>query len=240
MSPTREELQGRIAEHGYWRITSRPLHKPRDLVDLPRAKEILSGAAVDLVGWDYPHIPTVDTDRQRRLRSIGDECVEGLTDNGWYKEIVRLYRTGHFYHVMAFWEDWVDEWPEPGTLKGIPPDQCLDWVSAGRTVTELFLFLKNLTLALYPDGASVTLKMEGVLNRQLLTIDPGRMPLRDSYECLKRSLEWGPIAIEPGRLLESPLDLAADWTLRIYRAFNWDSVPIEAIKDNQRALLKRR
>ena len=76
-------------------------------------------------------------------------------------------------------------------------------------------------------------------DRALVSLDPGRMPLRDSYRCETDVLKIGPRLISPGEVQERALDVAAEVVLEIYHAFNWDSVSLDRINEEQQGLLKR-
>lgn len=244
-SPERAEVLDKIKGRGHWRLTLFPPHSPQPVIALSEGKRLLSASAVDLTGWDYPHIPTINNDSQRALYSVGNEFVEGVTDFQKYKEILRLYETGLVAHVAAFWEDWIAEepWIAPtDPIRNTPPGSVLDFLSVNLKVTEMLMFAKNLVAGgPYSEGIALRLELRGVKGRHLGTLDRSRMPLRDIYACEAGALIYGPILLTVAQSTEAVhLEIATGLILKIYRAFNWDSVDEGRIKDDQQMLLQRR
>ena len=97
------ELADTIKSRGFWRVTVRPSRfDPNHIDDYNRLFAVVRDSAVELRGWDCPHIDTQNPPR-RENAWVGQET-------GWehYRELWRLYRSGQFLFLGGYEEDWRD------------------------------------------------------------------------------------------------------------------------------------
>ena len=105
------ELADTIKSRGFWRVTVRPSRfDPNHIDDYNRLFAVVRDSAVELRGWDCPHIDTQNPPRRENVW-VGQET-------GWehYRELWRLYRSGQFLFLGGYEEDWRDHsglWPHP-------------------------------------------------------------------------------------------------------------------------------
>ena len=105
------DLADTIKSRGFWRVTVRPSRfDPNHIDDYNRLFAVVRDSAVELRGWDCPHIDTQNPPR-RENAWVGQET-------GWehYRELWRLYRSGQFLFLGGYEEDWRDHsglWPHP-------------------------------------------------------------------------------------------------------------------------------
>ena len=227
------DLLERIRSRGYWdiRVTPSEFHAERlpRLADLERA---FREAHVQLRGWDYPHNPKDGTTR-------GPDYIEGMIDWTHYLEFWRLYKSGQFVHLFGMREDWYKE----GGLSGlnIEPGTILSLGSTLYTMTEIFLFASRLTEA-FPLGPNVDirLRLHGLSNRQLDTMDPGRIPLDEFRRASASTREFARgLSVPAGELIARANEFAVDQTLALYEVFNWDPAR-QSVVEEQRKFLERR
>ncbi len=232
----RGQLLQTIKSRGYWLINLRPLVNQQ--LQLSQCKEVIEKSAVELRGWDYPHIPRRSGDDTNL--TPGNDFYEGWIDWGAHKEIWRMHQSGQFIHYRAMEEDWFQEDDWHGDLKQINPGTVLSIISAVYFLTEVFEFLSRLIReGLYKEGIEVHIQLHTGSGRKLAVFDPMRAPLFRDYTTGADIVEFPSKTYKSDELKESK-EQALSVALYIFQRFGWDNPPIETIKNDQEKLLNRR
>jgi hypothetical protein len=241
--PNFSDTLAKVKKYGYWRVVLHPTGAPRELIPtLPKARQLLTQSAVSLTGWDYPHVPQSENDRNS-IYSLNDR-IEAWTDFDIHKEVLRFYNSGLFAHLMAVREDWYsdDMWlPSDHPLKRLQPGTVMDFLVIIYQVTEMLIFLRNLVqIELYPQGVVFTLELHGTENRELTTFDPRRAFFGKSYVARGKEICLPSRTYSALEVLERHLQIAEDYILQIFHRFNWERATSALIQEEQRRLLERR
>jgi len=222
-----------IRSRGHWHVNLHPAtfdeNRIGSLAELERA---FREAHVQLRGWDYPHEPREGASRHK-------DFIEGSVSWEDRHEIWRIYQSCQFVHLFAMPEDWLQEsgWGPTNTEKG----QLLEVGRTLFTVTEIFVFAARLVEALRL-GPEVLLsyKLVGVENRQLQTLDRGRVPLGSWRKAAPDLHEYGDkLKLPVPTLIAGAPDLAVDQVMAIYERFHWEPAR-QSVVEEQRRLLERR
>jgi hypothetical protein len=207
-----------------------------------KCKEVLKDSAIQLRGWDYPHIPTVTLDHQNIY--VAGSKVEAWIDWEQYKEVLQLHKSGHFLHLFGLFEDWFEEdsWNSGNDIYSkIKPGTVLLIINMVYRITEVFVYLRNLVnTGLYDDGITVKLTLNNTKNRVLKVIEPSRAPLFMDYRCMQDSIEFPEKTYSKDEVLNNYLDIALENIVYLCNQFNWDAPPINVLKEDQKKLLERR
>lgn len=235
-----KEIIKKIKSRGYWRIQFMP--KPKidgRISSLSACREIARKAVVELRGWDYPHFPT-HNDEKQRLDNYSDYIGSWINWES-FKELWRMYLDGAFIHYFGMLEDWYDEdsWSD-AIHRAITPGSILEIVHVIYRVTEIFIFFSRLVKQkIYTDAIIIEIALFKTDGRKLHISDPMRMPLITDYIAASTEIifkeEYTVQEIE-----EKPVELALDVILFIFERFNWSKPPIDTIKSDQRNLLERK
>jgi len=242
---TEDGVINKIKTRGYWRINFDPLESNPFLVeDRGKCKEIVTTSAVELRGWDYPHVPTENSRKESAIYN-GQNFVGSYTNWERHKEVWRLEQSGKFTHIRGFWEDWWDE----DTIFVIedrnkyPPGSILSVTSAIYTLTEIFEFLKRLAEKnVYDSGVVVSIELHNINARKLLIMEPGRFLFSEyisnvnDYVLPSQVFENGQLVLEKAH--DSAIELVSD----VFETFNWDKgrQPMDTFRDDQKKLLERK
>ncbi len=170
-------LKEDIKSRGYWRVVIRPVSfNGQRVQDLSALFPMVQGASVQLRGWDFPHV------------SRKDDPVVGLNwvsqDTRWEHnlEAWRIYQSGQFAHIAAFWDDWRDhsKWWAPE--EGWKPSQRLGIGDTLFRFTEIFEFAARLSSTEAGDDAMhISVTLFNLRDRFLyvdLTLPPETEPAR--------------------------------------------------------------
>lgn len=229
-----EQVLQKIKSKGYWRIQIEPYIYRKDRLTLSRCRNVLEKSEVRKRGWPYPYV----------FRA-GDATGSELISNTFYQnsiewtnhiEIWRFYRSGQFVHYSVLREDWSNE-----MLSQFHGQKVLEIVMTLYTVTEIFLFMSNLSsTSLYDDGAILQLELHDVHDRQLVFYNTpyrGFRELHNNYQCKMDE----PIKIErtlkKGDIISSSTP-AMDVVEEVFEKFNWSSNIREILKDDQVRFIK--
>lgn len=232
----------KIKARGYWRVKFYPNTPITTVISSPAsAKDIVRNASVALRGWDYPHVPTEDFDYQAMYSASNK--AEAWTDWENYKEIWRLYQSGQFVHYAGLTTDWYDEdglIPDNSQLKKIRAGSILDIIDTIYTLTEVFVFLNNLTTdGLYDDGVNVEISLVNTKDRELQILEPRRASLLREYRSRNQDIDLEKQIFSKEQVLENYAELAFDEIISIFHQFNWDEPPIDTLRADQRKFLER-
>lgn len=227
----------KIRSRGYWRINFEPLVYSKKIKTLSECKSIVEKNSVTLRGWDYPHIP------RRKEGEIGmyaaDNYYEGREDWHNHKEIWRMYQSGQFLHLLGLRDDWMElsGWGIAPNSEVKPGSQLNLIGEVTYEFTEIFEFLSRLGGAgIYDEGVRVTISLNNTKGRKLVV--GGDRLLWDDYVT-----EMDKITFErectKEEILTKSNELALEAIVYFFERFNWEHVPLEAIRDDQQKLLRR-
>lgn len=191
-----------------------------------------SRSAVELRGWDYPHIQPREDRRYGRSRPL---------NNGWelwvnfmvHREVWRLMQSGQFIHFASIWEDdrSLDQYRQS------PTDLILLFENVVYTITEIVEFASRLTTTTsYEPTIQLEIDLRKASGRRLVA-SPTRW-LSGDYRCeletitLRRTL-----AISD--LQSTTHDISNGLIVDFLGRFGFDANP-RVIGDLQQALLERR
>jgi hypothetical protein len=223
-----------IRSRGHWQIQLRPtIFNDQRVGSLGELERAFRSAHVVLRGWDYPHEPEGGPSRHK-------DYIQGTVSWEWFHEVWRLYQSGQFIHLLSLREDWMAE-GSLGLQKPIEPGTILDVTETLWTLTEAFLFCARLveSLAIGPD-VTLAYNLVGIGSRQLQTLDPRRLPLRNWRKSSPDLHEYGKeLTVPVSKLITSATDMAVDQALAIYERFMWEPAR-QSVVEEQRRLLERR
>jgi hypothetical protein len=178
---------------------------------------LVEGAAVEIRGWDFPHIdrttqPHVDVDW------VGQESVWEHALESW-----RLYMSGQFVDVVGFPNDWRDQstvWPagpnwEPGQEFGVG--------EAVYKLTEIVEFAARLSLSSVGDERMyLGVTAAGLGGRLLVVDDPMKMPFAHEYRCGIDELPLERV-LDRDHLVAEPLEVALELATEVFARFHWNT-----------------
>jgi len=238
-----EDLIKKIESKGYWKVILRPnIYKANLIPSLPECKKLIQANNLELRGWDYPHI-----DREG-IMVASENSVHSYCDwpEGPMFEYWRFYQTGQFVHYFAMREDlrisdlkkkeFQDEF-------GNKIEKFLSILSTVYSVTEIYQFASKLFSKLDIEGVEIIIELHDVNKRMLTFWDNFGRFLSRPYIC---EFSSGVLTIGKGEiiskenLIKNSSELAIDSTIKIFNAFNWDSVTKNIFLEDQKKLLERR
>ena len=210
-------LTDRIRERGHWRIAIRPERYVENRVELiHRLFPLVEGAAVEIRGWDFPHIdrtqaPHIDVDW------VGQESEWQHHLEAW-----RLYMSGQFIDVAGFPSDWRDQsavWPADG---GWEAGKELGVGEVVYKLTEIVEFGARLALSEVGDAQMyMGIIVGGLSGRQLIIDDPRKVPFMHPYVC---EIEELPLerSIEREDLVGRPREVSVEFARELFARFGWN------------------
>jgi len=234
-----EEVKNRIKERGYWKINFHPIKFIPDLIPSRNdCREILTNNIVRLTGWDYPHIPSHNDDKQAIY--AGEDYYEAYIDWDIYKEVWRFYQSGQFIHYRALKEDWMQEsiWG----YNNIKPCSILEINMTNYTLTEVFEFLRRLTIGskVYEDGVKIDVELLNTGGRKLEILEPNRAPLMRQYVARIPEIKIPEKTVTKEDIINKSRELALESLAYVFETFRWTNQPTEVFKSDQQKLLERR
>lgn len=234
-----------LKSRGYWRVNLYPaVVKQETLQTLApaEAKNLAQSASIQLRGWDYPHYPT-ETREYQDLYIVSDR-IEAWIDWEGYKEIWRLYASGQFIQFLGLREDWYRERSSlmaGKDLSAIEPQAALSVIGTTYSITEMFLFLRNLVEAsLYDEGVMVDISLHNTLDRKLELFERRRAPLMMDYRCRGDVVKISTMHLAKDEVVTDYLELAQKVIIRVFEQFNWETPPLSVIREDQKNLVERR
>ncbi|MCU7492773.1 MAG: hypothetical protein HF312_17495 [Ignavibacteria bacterium] len=231
----KEGLLEKIKSRGYWRINFQPLKIDIKFDLLKECKDIVLKNAVNLRGWDYPHVPLRNDENGAILKK--NNFVEGFEDFGNHKEFWRMYQSGQFLYYRGLREDWFDEDPwKIRYVKEIKPGKYLGiFMSVIFEITEAYLFLSRLTQSgLYSKGVLLNVSLRNTEKRELWTEYKG-MPFVEPRFTGAKDLNFS-VQYTKDEVISNPKELAAKLIEQIFDRFGWNPDP-GLIKQSQEELL---
>jgi len=233
----------KIKTRGYCKVELYPNHT-RDIIDSSaNCRELVKNASVGLRGWNCPHIPSHEDEKQS-IYTLSDRA-EAYIDWDMHKEVWRYYKNGHFVFVFGQYLDWTDEYSNifggDNPFEGMKPFEKLGVIETVYKLTEIFLFLSDLVEnAGYKTKVNIAISYSGMKGRKLFVDETRRAPLFSEYKCYSDKIELQPIQISPSELKEAKLQLAIESTKKIFELFQWENPPISSFEQDQKKLIERR
>lgn len=234
-------LIDKIKSQGYWRVIIKPTQFNKSLIpSLTECQRLIEESKVYLRGWDYPHLP-----RYGQGLVNGVDWLEASTDSMvWIPmlEYWHFYQSGQFAHLFNCGEDWVNrDQLQIQNWRNLPlPERVLSILNTVYRVTEIYEFAARLAAkGIFRSDLSITVELHGMKDRGLVVTGHMRAPLLDNYICGVDALPYSKtVSLEA--LLAQASELALESLLWFFERFNWQSIPVHTIRDDQRRLLERR
>jgi hypothetical protein len=157
-------------------------------------------------------------------------------------EYWRFYQSGQFAHLFNCGEDWVnrDELQIQNWRELPLPDRVLSILNTIYRVTEIYEFAARLAAKdIFTSDLSITVELHGMKDRGLVVTGHMRAPLMENYICGVDDLPYSK-TVSLDALIAQTSELALDNLLWFFERFNWQSIPVQVIRDDQRRLLERR
>lgn len=217
----------KIKSRGYWEVNIRPLKdvegRFRSLDDC--ASKVIA-SKVTLRGWDYPHIS-----RRNGIINYSD-YIENLTDWTQYKELWRMYKSGQFIHFFGCREDWLRDRYAIFSSEG----GGLEFLMTLFSFTEIYEFAARFSKDNFPEGLEITITLNNMRNRRLVTLDVGRF-LSDNYRCREEKIELKRI-VNIDEFISQRSNYAIKDLIQVFEIFNWKHVPERVLHAEQEKFLK--
>jgi hypothetical protein len=216
-APTEEQIRAKIKTRGFWEIKIHPgSFKPDRISRIQDLFPIVSGNAVEIRGWDFPHIDTT------QRHHIDVDWVGQASEWNHALEAWRMYRSGLYTALRGFPEDWRDQsevWPRDR-----------DWAAGeqlgiGEVIyaySEIFLFASRLgDSAVGSEQMAIDIAAAGLRGRRLVVDDPRRWPIHTVYEA---SLDRFPhhVELSSSQLRARVWDYALEAAAELFARFGWD------------------
>ena len=241
-----QNLINKIREKGYWKVIIRPVNFEEKLIpNKESAPKIIEDNKISLRGWDYPHIDA----REGIIRS-GTDSVSSFCDwqDGGHFEFWKLYLNGQFVHYFSMVEDYKMSAEALEKARGSfnfssldqDKDRFFSIINALYSVTEIFLFAANLAKAAnFGEETEIIVELDNVEDRTLFFWGESFRNLFKAYTCRYQPIEEKMI-VKTSELIERPTEIALDFTMNIFREFNWNDANKEVFIGDQKKLLERR
>lgn len=209
-------LTDAIRGRGHWRIVVRPVTHASDRVPYASLRQTIERAAVQLRGWDFPHI-----DRQRAGERRGKDWIGSETDWSYYKESWSFYQSGQFVYLGGIHEDWIEDFQ--GFAGHRMPTEG-SWLGVGNTLfrlTEIFEFAARLALTdAGADRMTIEVELRGIEGRQLWVEDLHRMPFDHRYNFHDPEFVYR-MDIDRNRLVAESRVIAVEASSEVFARFGW-------------------
>ena len=162
-------LVKKIKSRGFWDVAIRPGEfNERLLDDISALEPLIRNAAVEIRGWDFPHI-------SREGPAIGVDWIEDETDWEEHVEYWRFYQSGQFLHLNGFRTDWMEQSHYWRTVPNSDAKGLLPVQDTLYRFVEVFEFAARLASGPIPAPVVVLeLKLIGLENRTLWIENPNR------------------------------------------------------------------
>lgn len=178
-------------------------------------RDIISRSAVQLRGWDLPHIGQANPD-------IYDGYIE-LSD-AWnqHLEVWRFHRDGQFVNITGLIEDWLEQERQRSWLEG--HDRAMSVGNVLFALAERFELAARLAQRWPDSGTVVEIAINDLADRVLVAGDPGRMPLWPdrSTKATTWSRSW---TLSQLAAADSAKALAVEAALDLFGLFGWAPEP---------------
>lgn len=230
-----------IKERGFYYIEFRPTNFDKELIpDLKTVREFMNTSKVSLRGWPFPLIPSSNKDFSKIYN--GNDRVESWVCTDHYLEVWRLYKSGLFVDYSAINEDWYGEsgFVQDSPLSKIQPNTVLDLLGVIYEVTEMILFIGRLAEKMQEvDEFYLRFIISNLNNRQLVLLDPSRVPLSGNYTCFNDKVEYEKV-VKRDEIVANTHEISKAILQEIFEQFNWEGASEKLIVSEQEKLISRK
>lgn len=241
-----ETLINKIKEKGYWKVIIRPVEfEEQRIANKDEAAKIIQESKIVFRGWDYPHI-----DHREGIVRSGPDSVSSFCNwpEGGHFEFWKLYLNGQFVHYFSMIEDYemTEEQKErarssfPFSKLDKKTDRFLSIINALYTITEIHFFAAKLAkLAKFGEETEIIIELGNVEGRVLFFWGETFRHLFQAYICRYQPIVEKRI-FSTDNLISDPADLALDFTIDIFKEFNWRDANKNVFVEDQKKLIERR
>ncbi|MFA6193257.1 MAG: hypothetical protein WC726_00105 [Parcubacteria group bacterium] len=241
-----DSIINKIKETGYWKVIIRPVEfDEKRIADKDTAAKIVEDSKIAFRGWDYPHI-----DRQEGIVRSGSDSVSSFCDwsEGGHFEFWKLYLNGQFVHYFSIVEDYKISEKQKQQIRDsfhfskLDKDnqRFLSIINALYTVTEIYFFAANLAKSSnFGKEIEIIIELDNVDGRALFFWGEPFRHLFQAYICRYQPIEEKRI-VQTEELIKNPAELALDFTMDIFKEFNWKDVNKDVFVGDQKKLIERR
>ena len=239
-------LIDKIIGTGYWKVIIRPVEfNERRIANKDTATKIIEESKIVFRGWDYPHI-----DHREGIVRSGPDSVSSFCDwpEGGYFEFWKLYLNGQFVHYFSMREDYEMSEKEKQRVKNSfhfskldkNNQRFLSIINALYTITEIYFFATNLAKsANFGKETEIIIELGNVEGRILFFWGESFRHLFQVYTCRYQPIKEERI-IQTEELIKNPAELALDFTMDIFKEFNWKDASKNVFVGDQKKLIERR
>lgn len=234
----------KVKQRSYWKVEYFPTTYTDSAVSsLSECKLAISESAVLLRGWDYPHVPTQDDEKQG-IYPKDSNHYESWIDWSIHKEVWRFYKSGKFIQLRGLFEQWYDEYEvflAPNPLAMLEPNSVVDIIEVIFTLTEAYLFLYNLSEHMREiESFELRISMCNMENKKLVVLDPSRTPLHWQPISHTENIVAASEVLKKADLIdkEQMLKLARQAARTVFDNFEWQ--PNESLLEELQAKLQSR
>jgi hypothetical protein len=229
--PDSKTLIDKIKGKGYWKIVIRPKTYNINKFTSKQCKEILINSTVNLSGWSYPFISSIN-----EIYNYST-YVEHMVDWHMHLEVLRMYTSGQYVHLLGLIEDWNDNIQIFSPIHGIiEPGDGLDMILTLNIMTGIYEFCTRYIKNNILDDVNILIELNNMKNRQIITTDFGRHiyphESKQSIIPINRDTNYS-------ELIVKKYEYAIDDTLKIFAGFNWDDLPRQVLETEQKKLLRK-
>ncbi len=219
-----DDLVDMIRSRGHWQVVLRPSAFERDRVRYEDLEDTVRKAAVQLRGWDFPHLDA----RSPIVR--GKDWIEQSSEWNRHLESWRFHSSGLFAMVRGMWTDWTDR----EGFEDVPAGAKV--VTVGEllfTMTEAFEFAARMSLTpAGDDRMHIDIAAKDLRGRHLIVGDRRRA---EFLEPRVAGIDDFPQTFELSRdeLIAQPREFALDASIQLFMRFGWLDTPRESLVDMQ-------
>jgi len=246
MKRTMDELINAIKETGYWKVIIRPFEfEETKIANRDIAMKIIESNKISFRGWDYPHI-----DHRSGIVFSGSDSISSYCDwpEGGHFEFWKYYLNGQFVHYFSMLEDYemTEKDKERANKDFFSSDldqykkRFLSIINALYYITEIFSFAANIAKqANYGDKTEIIIELGNVEGRTLFFWGDHSRILHSAYTCEYQPIQKQ-ITVNTDELIKNPGDLSLDFTIELFKEFNWKNANKNVFVGDQKKLVERR
>lgn len=235
----------KIKQRGYWKVEFYPsAYTEKAIGNLSECKSTVLTSSVELRGWDYPHVPVQNDDKQE-IYSKDSNRYESWIDWSIHKEVWRFYKSGKFIHLRGLFEHWYDDYEvflAPNPLPNLAPSTVVDVINVIYTVTEMYVYLYNLASHMQDiSDFELRINLNNVEGNKLVVLDPARAGLHGNLTTHTTDINVTKITLHKADLIdkEQMLKLAREAMQTVFENFEWQASE-SLLEEEQKKLLLRR
>ena len=246
MKITMDNLINKIKENGYWKVLIRPVDfEEKRIADKDAAAKTVESSKIVFRGWDYPHI-----DHNEGIVRSGPDSVSSFCDwpEGGHFEFWKLYLNGQFVHYFSMIEDYEMSDEEKQRARNSfhfskldeNNQRFLSIINALYTITEIYFFAANLAKsANFSKETEIIIELGNAEGRILFFRGEPFRHLFQAYTCRYQPIEEKRV-VQTEDLIKNPAELALDFTMDVFKEFNWKDANKNVFVGDQKKLIERR